>query len=238
MKGEKTAGRICRLRRPMLGVCFLAGADWQLSSRALFGDFLALMGAVAMPPFCRKTPRTITTETFMCLTALFAGGLLMLIALFENPNALSAIEHQDWLWIGALAILPHLVGHGLLTYCLRNSSPSEVALAEWESRWLCFTRVSSLLETVSLFAGIGCMITLAVSVRKRPRKAKPPRFCFIGNPMTLANTLLGSNRQLFYLTVFGPLLNKPVQMRQRRTRTDLSQRTASTAPDSDKLVLE
>ena len=165
MKGEKRQpGEYAACAVAMLGVCFLAGADWQLSSRALFGDFLALMGAVAMAGYFLvvKPLGQLPLRPFMCLTALFAGGLLMLIALFENPNALSAIEHQDWLWIGALAILPHLVGHGLLTYCLRNSSPSEVALATVGepagSALLAYLLFS---ETVSLFAGVGCMITLA-----------------------------------------------------------------------------
>ena len=164
IKGEKRShSEYAACGVATLGVFFLAGADWQLSSTALFGDCLALIGAIAMAGYFLivKPLGNLPLKPFMCLTALFAGVLLMLVSLIHNPAALNQIQTTDWIWIAALAIVPHLVGHGLLTYCLRSSTPSEVALATVGepagSALLAYLLFS---ETVGMLAAIGCLITL------------------------------------------------------------------------------
>ena len=163
-KGEKRSpSEYAACAVATLGVCFLAGADWQLSSTALFGDVLALVGAIAMAGYFLvvKPLGNLPLRPFMCLTALFAGVLLMLLTLIHNPTALNQIQTTDWIWIVALATVPHLVGHGLLTYCLRSSSPSEVALATvGEPAGSALLAYFIFSETIGLLAAIGCLITL------------------------------------------------------------------------------
>ena len=147
-----------------MGVCLIAGADWQLSSDALLGDFLALMGAVAMAGYFLivKPLGTIPLRPFMCITALTAGLMLLLIALIENPSVLRDVDAQAWVWIGSLALIPHLIGHGLLTYCLRSSTPSEVALATvGEPAGSALIAYLIFGETIGAVAALGCTLTLS-----------------------------------------------------------------------------
>lgn len=148
----------------IIGVALIAGSDWQLSSSALFGDALALIGAIAMAGYFLtvKPLGKLPLRPFMCLTALTAGTLLMIATLLSDPGALHKVEPSDWLWVAALAVVPHLVGHGLLTYCLRSSTPSEVALATvGEPAGSALLAYLIFSEMISPLAGMGCLITLA-----------------------------------------------------------------------------
>ena len=147
----------------MTGVALITGSDWQLSSSALFGDALALLGAIAMAGYFLtvKPLGDLPLRPFMCLTALTAGTLLMIATILNDPSAILKIEASDWLWVTALALIPHLVGHGLLTYCLRNSPPSEVALATvGEPAGSALLAYLVFSETISPLAAMGCLITL------------------------------------------------------------------------------
>lgn len=158
-----------------LGVCLIAGADWNTSSTALYGDLLALLGAVAMGGYFLvvKPLGHLPLRPFMFVTALVGGVLLMLVCLQQgtDPTAGLTIDHLYWLL--ALALGPHLIGHGLLTWSLRKTSSTAVALATvGEPAGSALLAYALFSETIDGWTAVGCALTLgAIFVGTRTKAA-------------------------------------------------------------------
>ena len=146
-----------------MGVLVLVGTDWQVSVRALQGDLLALVGALAMALyFWRvKSMGSFPLKVFLSLTTLTGGLSLLLFTSLSYDNPLSLVSNHDWLWLFLLALVPHVIGHTLLTWALRSQEPSEVALLTVGepagSTFLCYILFG---ETISFTAMCGCGLTL------------------------------------------------------------------------------
>ena len=157
-----------------LGVCCIAGADWQMSSSAIFGDLLALVGAMAMAGYflAVKPLGELPLRPFMCLTALVGGLILVFACALTDSESFRQISLTDWYWIIALALVPHLLGHGLLTFSLRQTSPTAVALATvGEPAGSALLAYLFLSEVIGPLTAIGRLITLtAIFVGTRQPK--------------------------------------------------------------------
>ncbi len=127
-----------------VGVGFIAGADLGLSRpdgvslgsaasqrSALVGDALALLGAVAIAGYMllvRRLGPQLPVLAFMGLaTAVAAAALLSGAALVGLP--LRPPHAQAWWALLVAAVVPQLVGHGLLTWSLRAATPTQVGVA-------------------------------------------------------------------------------------------------------------
>ncbi|MGB0648323.1 MAG: DMT family transporter [Bradymonadia bacterium] len=158
---QKSQGLSCLVA--LIGVIFIVGADWQTSSDALWGDLLALIGAMAMAGYFLvvKPLNELPLRPFMCLTALVSGTLLLFICWVSSPNALQTVDSSHLQWLAILALGPHLIGHGLLTWSLRSTTSTSVALATvGEPAGSAILAYIFFGEFITAWAMLGCALTL------------------------------------------------------------------------------
>lgn len=114
-----------------IGVAVVGGADLSLSGRALAGDALALFGAVAIAGYLllgRRLGPGLDVWSFMGVACAVGGALLMFLAAVAGVG-LVPVSGDSLLYIFLSALVPQLVGHGLLTWSLRHTTPTVVGLA-------------------------------------------------------------------------------------------------------------
>jgi drug/metabolite transporter (DMT)-like permease len=115
----------------LAGTVVLAGVDLSTSSRALFGDALALVGGMLAAAYvtagadARKT-LTTTVYTTGCYSV---AAVLLLIACLGAGRDLVGYDSTTWLCILAITIGPQFLGHSLVNRTLRTLDPTLVSVA-------------------------------------------------------------------------------------------------------------
>lgn len=114
-----------------IGTLFIAGADLNVSLRALVGDGLATLGGlfaasyVTVGGYARKQLSTAVYTT-ICY-AVCAVGLLVACLLGRQP--LAGYPARAWLYLAAVTVVAQLLGHSLINVVLRSASATFVSLA-------------------------------------------------------------------------------------------------------------
>lgn len=115
----------------MAGTALVSYGDLDLSSRALVGDALALMGAVAASAYIllgRAVRAKLSTWAYVWPCYGLAGMLLMgTCGLAGQP--LGGYGGLTWLILALLAAGPQMVGHSSFNWALAHFSPIFVTLA-------------------------------------------------------------------------------------------------------------
>jgi len=115
----------------MAGALLLTGVDLSISSRALFGDLLALLGgmlAAAYVTVGADVRRHVSTVVYALACYATAAALLLALCVVTG-QVLSGYDRDTWLAIGGLVLGAQLLGHTLVNYVLRNLSPTVVSVA-------------------------------------------------------------------------------------------------------------
>lgn len=113
------------------GVAALTGVDLTLSTRALFGDALALVGgmlAAAYVTVGADVRRTVSTSTYSSLCYAVAGVVLLAVSLVAG-QPLTGYSATTWGWLVALAFGPQLLGHTVMNRVLRTVDPTLASVA-------------------------------------------------------------------------------------------------------------
>jgi len=113
------------------GVAIIGAADLSLSGRAFAGDGLALAGTLAMAGFLllvRRLGPSLDVWSFLGLACAVGGVLVMAVAALAGVD-LTPASPGALLYIFLSALIPQVVGHGLLTWSLRYTTPTVVGLA-------------------------------------------------------------------------------------------------------------
>lgn len=113
------------------GVAIVGGADFALSGRALAGDGLALLGTAAMAGYlllARHLGGRLEVWSFMGVACGVGGGVVMAAAAAAGVG-LVPTDGEALFYIFLSALVPQLVGHGLMTWSLRHTTPTVVGLA-------------------------------------------------------------------------------------------------------------
>ncbi len=115
----------------IVGVLVVTGVDFSLSTRALVGDVMALLGGVFSGAYVvvgGQVRRRVSTTTY---TAVCYGvcAALLLGACVAARQPLTGYAGRDWLLLVALTILAQLLGHSVFNLVLRSISPTVVSLA-------------------------------------------------------------------------------------------------------------
>jgi drug/metabolite transporter (DMT)-like permease len=113
------------------GAVVIAWGDFGLSREALFGDLLALAGAVSAACYVlagrRLRPRvSLVTYT---LVAYGSAALFLFVLVLAFGLSLFGYEPATYGWIVALALGPQLIGHTSYNYTLRWVSAALVSVA-------------------------------------------------------------------------------------------------------------
>ena len=162
----------------VVGLVILGAADLHSSSGSLTGDFLALLGCAAMAVYLLLVRGMgpgldpVAFSGIACGTG--SAFLLGTAAAWGIPIEAASQEALGWLVLAAL--IPQLIGHLILTWSLRYTTPTVVALGV-----TCEPVVSTGLGVALLgripttMVGVGCTVTLLAVVvailagRERPK---------------------------------------------------------------------
>jgi drug/metabolite transporter (DMT)-like permease len=112
------------------GAVLATGADLGGSGRAIAGDLLALVGAMAVAVYTGLGERaraalSTTTYTLVCYSV--CAAVLLVICLVGGVR-LGGYGHTTWLAILGLVVGAQLLGHSMFNYALRKISATTVSL--------------------------------------------------------------------------------------------------------------
>ena len=104
---------------------------FMLKGQALFGNFLALVGAWMAAGYLLigrrlRAKLSLTTYTFVVYGAAALGLAAAMFAAGQSPFGYSPLAY---LWLLALALIPQLLGHSTLNWALRYLPASFVSIA-------------------------------------------------------------------------------------------------------------
>jgi len=115
----------------LVGTAILSRGDWDLGSGALFGDLLALGGAVTASVYLmigRRVRERIGFWHYL-LVVYGTAALSLGIMAVGSGTRLSGFPELTWVWFLLLAAGPNLAGHGLLNWSVRRLRALVVNLA-------------------------------------------------------------------------------------------------------------
>jgi drug/metabolite transporter (DMT)-like permease len=113
------------------GVLALTGVDLTLSSRAVFGDVLAVLGGVLAAAYVTvgaTVRRTVSTTTYTAGCYGVASIALLALCAFGGRN-LTNHDATTWWCLVAITVGPQLLGHSLLNRVLQTTSATIVSVA-------------------------------------------------------------------------------------------------------------
>lgn len=111
-----------------LGVLVISGADFEGST--ILGNSLALLGAVAMAGYMLTVRKlgVIDVLAFGSATAGMASLWLLTVAVFLGQTILPPTPTAAFFILMA-ALVPQIIGHSVITWALRFTTPTIVGLA-------------------------------------------------------------------------------------------------------------
>ena len=108
----------------LLGLALIAGGDFALSPRALFGDALCLAAGAAITVFyvvTSRARRALSVEVFLGAIMLVAAATALPVALVAAVP-LVGFSAATWGWIGGIVMVTTFMGHGLMNYAANHVS--------------------------------------------------------------------------------------------------------------------
>jgi len=115
----------------LAGAALIGYGDWTLGLKALFGDLLALLGAIAVAGYYligRRLRQTTDTLSYASIVYSSAALVLLLSALALRYPLLG-YSSTTYVMLVLLALIPQTVGHLSLNWSLRFVSATLVAIA-------------------------------------------------------------------------------------------------------------
>jgi drug/metabolite transporter (DMT)-like permease len=114
----------------VLGAALIAGVDVTVSTRAVAGDGLALLGAVAAGGYVLAGARArerLATSAYTVICYSVCAVVLAVAALVAHVP-LAGFSARDWWLIAAITFVAQLLGHTLLNLVLSTVGPTVVSL--------------------------------------------------------------------------------------------------------------
>jgi len=132
LRGERVVtGAWVGIGVALVGVLVLTGVDFSVSSRALFGDALALAGGIfgaAYVTVGADARRTISTSVYTAVCYPTAA-VALLFACAIGRQHLGGYSGRTWWILLAITVGPQLLGHTLVNRVLRTISATVVSVA-------------------------------------------------------------------------------------------------------------
>jgi drug/metabolite transporter (DMT)-like permease len=99
--------------------------------RAIWGNFLALLGALAVTGYLiigRKIRTSISLVPYIFLVYGMSAAVLIVFML-SSGNSPFGYEPKSYLWVFLLALIPQLIGHSLFNWALKHVPATFVAVS-------------------------------------------------------------------------------------------------------------
>ena len=115
----------------LAGGVVIALGDWGLGDRRLFGDLLALLGAVAVAGYyiAGRNLRERLSILGYIAPVYGAAAVILVVAALATGTQLTGFGVEVYGWLVLLALLPQLVGHSSLNWSLGYLPATLVATA-------------------------------------------------------------------------------------------------------------
>lgn len=127
---QPTTAVVVGMALSVSGVLVISGFDFALSSRAITGDALAILGGLFAALYLSvgsEMRKTLSTTAYTLLCYGFCAAFLALSSLIFGVS-LSGFSTKAWLLIAAVTIAAQLLGHSLLNHLLAVMSPIVISL--------------------------------------------------------------------------------------------------------------
>jgi drug/metabolite transporter (DMT)-like permease len=114
----------------VVGGLMIGRGDWNLGRQTVYGDALALLGAIMATGYLlvgRRIRPKMSLGPYVTLVYGGAGVFLVLFALF-NGNSFFGYSPKDYFLFVLLALVPQLIGHTTVNWALRFFSATLVAV--------------------------------------------------------------------------------------------------------------
>ena len=131
LSDEVSRQQVAGMAIAIVGTAVLAGGDLRFGGRALFGDALALAGALTAAAYLvvgRQMRNAMPLLPYLASVNVVAGCVLMPAALIFGVR-LFDFSGEVYAYIAAGAIVPSCVGHCLLNWSVRRAPTHLVSLA-------------------------------------------------------------------------------------------------------------
>ena len=175
---DRPSGRLwMALALAAVGVSIIGGTDLGSSTEALVGDGLALLGCAGMAGYLlvgRRLGKDLDVLAFAGIATGVAAVALLSISAALGID-LRPASGEALVYLVLAALLPQLVGHNLLTWSLRHTTPTVVGMSTvGEPVGSTLLGLLLLGEVPSAMVAAGCGVTLvavilALSARRDPR---------------------------------------------------------------------
>lgn len=124
-------GAIISIIIALFGSIIIGWGDLQLNGTALFGDILAIFGAIAVTIYFligQSARKSLSLVSYTFIVYGVAAITLLIYNIFLQNPFVGYSETQWWMFI-ALAIIPTFFGHSLFNWSLRWLSTTTVSMA-------------------------------------------------------------------------------------------------------------
>jgi len=131
VRGEPVARAVVAgLAVAFCGVLVISGVDTRVSTEALLGDLLALVGGFFAAVYTvagGEARRTLTTTAYTTVCYGLCAALLLVVCLVGRQE-LTGYPARSWLALGAVTVCAQLLGHSVFNHLLATMSPTVVSL--------------------------------------------------------------------------------------------------------------
>jgi drug/metabolite transporter (DMT)-like permease len=102
-----------------------------LQGRAMWGNFLALLGAWAVTGYLIIGRKIRTSMSLVPYIFLVYGmsAIVLIVFMLASGNLPFEYEPKSYLWVFLLALIPQLIGHSLFNWALKHVSATFVAVS-------------------------------------------------------------------------------------------------------------
>ncbi len=175
----------CGIICTVVGSAIISLLDRQVAGDSLWGDILALLGAITASGYLltgRVVRRRLDLLRYI-FTSYGTAALILLIACLASRTPLSGFSNTTYVSLVLLAMVPQLIGHTVFNWVLRYLNPSVVAvLILGEPLGATVLAYVVLGEDVSLgrFSGL-CTVGLGIALASLPSPVNKPAVAFSSN---------------------------------------------------------
>jgi len=113
------------------GGVIIAAGDWAEGERHLYGDALALAGAVAVAGYLlvgRRVRSSIPTLPYIAVVYAVAAAVLIVSAVASGSQMLG-LPAESYFWMAVAALVPQVIGHSLINWALGHWPAVNITLA-------------------------------------------------------------------------------------------------------------
>jgi drug/metabolite transporter (DMT)-like permease len=163
----------------LLGVIIVSGVDFSVSTEALTGDLLALLGGffAAIYTMVGGRVREEVSTTSYTLVCYATSALILLVACLAAGRQIVGFEAKSWVLIVSVTLAAQLLGHSVFNHLLATISPTVVSmtlLLEVPGASLLAAVFLGQAPPVAVYAGLALICAgLAIVVRARSGSAVP-----------------------------------------------------------------